>query len=70
MGLIERSPSPPPYPNTERNSGPVESSPVKNEKVQLKRERGNPAGPSKRTKKRRQEVSLDDIETIDLTGGN
>lgn len=67
MGLIERSPSP--HLNAERNPSPARSGPVKDEKGQLKRERDDSPGPSGRRKiLRPQQVSQDDIETIDLTG--
>lgn len=64
MGLIERSPSP--RLNTERNPSPARSGPVKSEKGQFKRERDDSVESSRR--KKRQQVGLDDIETIDLTG--
>lgn len=69
MGFIERSPSPPPHLLIERSPSPARSRPLKSEGSKPKRERDSSAGPSGRSKiPRRQNMNLDNIETIDLTG--
>lgn len=71
IGLLERSPSPPPCLNIERFPSLArvkgqEGENIKPEHRRLKRERADSSMPSSRAKAQRQ-MAMGDIETVDLT---